>query len=391
MADARWMPATGRRQVDIGPSLRTALKARKTGNAPPRQSKIPNRDFFAFRYNFKPESVDSDKPGSIDIKRSSECTNVVIERASTKENERHIFKGTELEAKEVECVLIYDEDSGVFTLEKLNSYVNLNHERGAGSVSHIHIANHSASPLNSGQNTANASDDEVLDGVLDSADRNPAIALREEEEEEEEKPVPLAPPEPKPPGRRPQPSLPKPKSNSPKGLLKQAAKPPPKPTPKLKTKKEPESVAQAAEAYDSEHLEFGVPSRPLKKRKVSIPSAPAPPLAPVHVSQTTSQPDSESDEEWEDVTAAAPAENPEANEEAEEEEMEELDLDAFNQEMEMQLEGEEAEEEAIFTPALSPEPTPPDNARKPISLNQFAGGLSPDEDETSSSEDSDED
>ena len=99
--DAQWMPVAGRHKVDIGPSLGRALKARK-GITPPKRGNLPDRDFYSFRCtswswehshsctkqfvppdNFKPESINPDKPGSIDVKRTKESTSVTVERPST--------------------------------------------------------------------------------------------------------------------------------------------------------------------------------------------------------------------------------------------------------------------------------------------------------------------
>ena len=46
--------------------------------------------------------------------------------ASLQSNEVVVFKGEEKPAKEWDCVLIYDEATQTFTLEKLDSLVNLN-------------------------------------------------------------------------------------------------------------------------------------------------------------------------------------------------------------------------------------------------------------------------
>lgn len=40
-----------------------------------------------------------------------------------------LFVGTETPAREFECVLLYDEDMGTFTLERLDSTVVLTHDR----------------------------------------------------------------------------------------------------------------------------------------------------------------------------------------------------------------------------------------------------------------------
>ncbi|KAI0952024.1 hypothetical protein AcV7_007953 [Taiwanofungus camphoratus] len=141
-ASTSWMPASGRHSVSIGSSLGRALKARKSGSAP-KATKIPDRDFYSFRYNFKPESVDSTKPGTIEVRRGKDTTSVTVERASAQTGEGgHVFLGQELPAREWDCVLIYDEEMGTFTLEKLDSYVNLTYDRKT-----THAPRHPGSPL----------------------------------------------------------------------------------------------------------------------------------------------------------------------------------------------------------------------------------------------------
>src|ERR1700722_7496205 len=46
-----WMPAQGRHRVNIGSSLKRALKARK-GIAATRRSNLPDRDFYSFRCRY---------------------------------------------------------------------------------------------------------------------------------------------------------------------------------------------------------------------------------------------------------------------------------------------------------------------------------------------------
>ncbi|KAJ3509090.1 hypothetical protein NLJ89_g5401 [Agrocybe chaxingu] len=128
-ASSAWMPSKGRHSVNIGPSLGRAIKARKLKDSPaPTTKKIsrPERDFYAFRFNFKPSSIDNTKPASIEIKKGTENSQVVAEYPSKESNnEVHVFNGTEQPAKDIECVLIYDEDTGQYTLEKLDSFVTL--------------------------------------------------------------------------------------------------------------------------------------------------------------------------------------------------------------------------------------------------------------------------
>ncbi|KAH9991434.1 RNA polymerase II transcription elongation factor-domain-containing protein [Russula vinacea] len=125
-----WMPATGRHNVRIGSSLSKALKARK-GQPPALKGKLPERDFYALRYNHKPASIDPSKPGTLEVNPGREVTTVRVERPTVNNNEVIVFKGDEKPAKEWECVLIYDEATQTFTLEKLDSLVNLNFDAKA--------------------------------------------------------------------------------------------------------------------------------------------------------------------------------------------------------------------------------------------------------------------
>ncbi|KAH9963941.1 hypothetical protein BJV74DRAFT_870688 [Russula compacta] len=78
-----WMPAAGRHNVSIGSSLSKALKARK-GQPPTQRSKaLPERDFYALRYNHKPASIDPSKPGTLEVNPGKEVTSVRVERPTT--------------------------------------------------------------------------------------------------------------------------------------------------------------------------------------------------------------------------------------------------------------------------------------------------------------------
>ena len=98
-----WMPASGKHSVTIGKSLGRALKARKGVASAAPKGGIPDKDFYSFRCapisflssrhllnttplfsdNFKPESIDSTKPGSIEIKTGRDSTTVTVERSSS--------------------------------------------------------------------------------------------------------------------------------------------------------------------------------------------------------------------------------------------------------------------------------------------------------------------
>lgn len=99
-SESAWMPAQGPHPVHVGTSLSKALKVRKGTAAPAKR--LPEREFYSFRCmslinycamavdigaittdNFKPESIDPTKPGTIEVKKGKEKTSVTVERAST--------------------------------------------------------------------------------------------------------------------------------------------------------------------------------------------------------------------------------------------------------------------------------------------------------------------
>lgn len=93
--------------------------------------------------NFRPESVDSSKPGVVEVKQGKGATMLQVERASVQvrasfrctrltaltnllpgpqSDEVHTFRGKEEPAKDVECILIYDEETGVRVIASPHSY-----------------------------------------------------------------------------------------------------------------------------------------------------------------------------------------------------------------------------------------------------------------------------
>lgn len=196
----------------------------------------------------------------------------------------------------------------------------------------------------------------------------------EEEEEGEEIEIPVR--------KAPSPA-PKPKAS------RSAPLPPRKHESESKPRPKPKEVPKAKKAVNTyggdsdleEVLDFGVPARASKPQKPTSTTALALPgtsssfVPPALPTKNTAGSDSE--EDWDEVTNNEPVE-------------EEIDLNAFEREMEAQL---EESDEDILAAAMSPEPESTTKVSGPIlSLNQYAGGqFSGDEDDTSSSEDSDED
>ncbi|KAK7051335.1 hypothetical protein VNI00_004835 [Paramarasmius palmivorus] len=184
-----WTPAPGRHKVNIGSSLGRALKARKSGPPPQKRSNLPDRDFYSLRYNFKPSSIDSSKPGSIQVKRNKDVTNssIIVEHPISQANEVHVYKGREEPAKEWACVLIFDEETGGYTLEKIDSFVALEHvERRAASVSEPTPA-----PTPPANTPIETDEPDPLDDILpdDLVSRPTAAKIKQNDSSEEDIPI----------------------------------------------------------------------------------------------------------------------------------------------------------------------------------------------------------
>ncbi|EIN10269.1 hypothetical protein PUNSTDRAFT_125204 [Punctularia strigosozonata HHB-11173 SS5] len=172
MAD--WVPATGKHSVNIGSSVRRALKARK-GIAPPtKKGNIPDREFYSFKWGFKPESIDPTKPGTIEVKKNQETgeTAVTVERPSTAQpGDVLIYSGQEpAKPRDMDFVLIYDEATQEYTLEKIETHFVLNtHVRA-----HESTIRANRSPMGASLSTPE---------TKDSPNEAPTPVIRREEEE----------------------------------------------------------------------------------------------------------------------------------------------------------------------------------------------------------------
>lgn len=386
----QWVPAPGRHKVAVGTSLGRALKARK-GVAPPKRSNLPDRDFYSFRYNFTPESIDPDRPGSVEVKRGKESTSITLERPST-QGESHVFKGIEHSVKDYDCVLIYDEELGTFTLEKIDGFMTFSYDRkvqGSGPSTR----NVTSPQVSTSQTKDEADLNKELEELLgtDDAEGEPddefeevigTVNMRKEEEEEDDDLLETLV-KPSPPVRPPEPS-PRQKVSrvAPK---KQESIPKPKMIPKdpAKSKKEPEGRLMV-DSVMVEELDPGVlPARSLKRPKptpsegLALPSASASIDLPSSRPPQSAQEDDSDLDDWESVLVGTEPRTYQDND------AEEIDLDEFGREMEEQLGGTEDD--------ASPEP---DTKRQPMSLNDFArsqyGGQYSDDSSSSSEETDDE-
>ncbi|KAH9483099.1 Ell1-associated factor 1 [Psilocybe cubensis] len=487
-----WTEKNSRHSVNIGSSLGRALKNRKNKDspAPAKKSALPERDFFSFKFNFKPKDVDLTQPATLDIRQGAETTQVKVEYPSTTNPEiAHPFSGTEIPAKEVDCILMYDTETGTYTLEKMDSFVTYTYEGKPVASRRTASPSPGASIPSSSTSAANTKQDDykmtledfgMEEGEFEEYDGTKPIPIsyiepvkeEEEEEEGEEIEIPLHQARiqkpPPPTVTRPVKALPKPraKSKSPPLSKSQSSMPPPPvpasalasasasshPAPSIKTKPAPAKTKKGKApapvpapvpkptppapmplaSYPSEEIIEIV--RPIKKQKtstpqqppptpappvrsgialpdgnsgfVTLPSAPPAPPPPAPVQEAES---SDEEEDWEPVPTATPT-IPQASmssfshhtldlEDQLEDEIfgdgfgdeegegdgddSEIDPDDFARQME--------EEEDFLGAAMSPAPS--EQTRRPISLNELAGGvpLGDSDDDFSSSDDSEDD
>ncbi|KAJ7638415.1 RNA polymerase II transcription elongation factor-domain-containing protein [Roridomyces roridus] len=394
MASSSWIPR-GRHEVTIGPSLNRALKTRKGAPPPPaKRSGPPEKDFYSFRYNFKPPSVDNTKPGTIELSRNKDATTVAVEHASSQPGESYIYHGNETSAKEFDCVLIYDEETGSYKLEKLESYIVLTYDR-KGTISLPPSASSSVTRV---EDDATYSlldaDGEPDDGTMPT--QFTAVPQEEEEGELEEVVAPPPPPPvkpvraPPPPKQRAEPVVaPRPTKPIPQRKnTKKVAPPPPLPPalpmhvddnveefpdvtrPSTKRAKRAASPVSFALPGTSNWVPPPAPAPPPQNIK-----APPPPASPIAVA-------SDSEDDWDEVPPAPLMIS------AEDDAPQEIDLQDFAAEMEAEMEEEEegSEPEDFLADALPQ--APEDGPVRPLSMGQLAGFS---DDEYSSSDESDDD
>ncbi|KAL5530437.1 hypothetical protein ACEPAF_6695 [Sanghuangporus sanghuang] len=449
----QWTPPPGRHQVSMGGSMTRFLKQRKGTQQTKQNKAMPTSNFYQFKYNFMPESVDTSKPGVVEL-TTKDITHVRVERASQQSDEVHVFRGKEEPAKEVECVLIFDPESGLYTLEKLDSSLILHHE-GRGPPK---VRQPSVSPMPNTPSPA-ASASKVEDDVNAELFRELESALEKDDDDTNDEDVPLSASSRivASNARRAEPIRPPPpdvSSGKPKPILRGSAaasgfsatgSKPAKPSPLASALPPPPVAASGftkqgalssdkgkapltkAQTIDVEEevLEFGKPARRTQLSRIS----PAPASSPIALPGTSSsnglalpspggivslpgpgtaanQIDDEDDDEWDEVAGTGAVAATGVNEDdgsifgdgfADEEEGEEINIDQFAAEMNQELEDMEGGEEDggdmedIFGTVEEPSQQ---LTGRPMSLNQFAaGGIDddPDDDYSSSSEESDDD
>ncbi|KAM0747937.1 hypothetical protein T439DRAFT_328598 [Meredithblackwellia eburnea MCA 4105] len=103
---------------------------------------------YSFRFSQKPASLDAVASGTVsgnpNVPNALFASFPAVHSGSAPQgsNEHeHWFSGSVVAAKEVDCVLIWDDTTGSYKLERLDSSVRLNHERASrGGQSRVHVS-----------------------------------------------------------------------------------------------------------------------------------------------------------------------------------------------------------------------------------------------------------
>ncbi|KAK9455432.1 RNA polymerase II transcription elongation factor-domain-containing protein [Dipodascopsis uninucleata] len=81
---------------------------------------------YALKYNFKPDSIDDTKPSIL----TREGNEFVLESTDMR-GDAHYFTGSHTDAKDVECMLIYDEATDSFELRHIGCIIRLKPSRSS--------------------------------------------------------------------------------------------------------------------------------------------------------------------------------------------------------------------------------------------------------------------
>lgn len=93
----------------------------------------PRTVFHTIKYDFKPASVDVNKPASLEVSSNKQVT-VTVPHLDGSGVPNTVFKGNQRDYTKKECVLIIDRVTGEITLEKLNSNVQVKKTRTESKV-----------------------------------------------------------------------------------------------------------------------------------------------------------------------------------------------------------------------------------------------------------------
>lgn len=92
--------------------------------------------FVSLRYNFQPGTLDNSVPSTLSGGSADRHGEYTLTVPSKDTRQGHVFKGSQVQQKEVDCLLIWDEESSSYKLEKLGSILRLEHQRAQVAMPH---------------------------------------------------------------------------------------------------------------------------------------------------------------------------------------------------------------------------------------------------------------
>lgn len=119
------------RKMDNRLNLDSEVRELKLGST--FTSPSPRTVFHTIKYDFKPASVDVNKPASLEVGSNKQVT-VTVPHLDGSGVPNTVFKGNQRDYTKKECVLIIDRVTGEITLEKLNSNVQVKKTRTESKV-----------------------------------------------------------------------------------------------------------------------------------------------------------------------------------------------------------------------------------------------------------------
>lgn len=90
--------------------------------------------YVAFKYNFRPGTMDTSRPATLTGGSTDGTGEYTLSVPSRDEGPSHVFKSTQAPQKDIDCLLIYDEETQSYRLERLSSVLRMDHQRSHGST-----------------------------------------------------------------------------------------------------------------------------------------------------------------------------------------------------------------------------------------------------------------
>ena len=106
------------------------IKDFRLGDTFNKSNKSSGSAYHTIRYDFKPQSIDKQKMGTVEILDNHEV-NVTVPHREGSQHSQTLFKGNEKPVAR-ECLLIIDHTTGEIILERLSSHITVKKDQRGG-------------------------------------------------------------------------------------------------------------------------------------------------------------------------------------------------------------------------------------------------------------------